>query len=99
MKIQWQTYAGGTGAHHGNSYAAQGEFGEYHIWPPRRRFGLYTLTWANTKGRPAPHGGLWHDLGSFSSPQEAKRAAKDHAASIMGRDPGRRRRALSRRYK
>lgn len=91
MKIQWQTYAGGTSAHRGNSYDARGEFGEYHIWPPQSRFGSYTLKWANTKGKKAPHGGLWHELGSFRSPLEAKRAAKEHALSIVSERDRRRR--------
>lgn len=84
-KMTWHTSAGGTGAHHGNGYSARGDFGEYHIWPPGSRFGSYSLKWANTTGRPAAHGGLWHNLGSFRSPNEAKRAAKEHAASS---DPG-----------
>ena len=77
-RVKWHTFAGGTGAHHGSSYAAYGLWGEYHISPPQHRGGNYRLKWANTHGMPAPHGGLWHDLGSFRSPNNAKKAAADH---------------------
>jgi hypothetical protein len=81
MKLDWHIYSGGTGAHHGHSYDTRGDYGEYHIWPPSTRYGSYHLKWANTTGRVAPHGGLWHDLGSYRSPQAAKKAAKDHEVS------------------
>lgn len=80
----WHTYAGGTSAHHGYSYDNTGPWGHYTIDPPRlgSRFRGYRLMWANTKGAPAPHSGLWHELGRFRSPQAAKGAAKRHAAEI-----------------
>ena len=101
----WATYAGGTGAHHGHSYDIRGAAGEYHVWPPSTRRGGYSLMWANTRGLAAPHSGLWHDLGTFRSPQAAKSAAKRHAAERgvqlnpvfvewTTHDPEQRRRAL-----
>lgn len=84
--MTWHTYAGGTGAAAGKqSYDARGAFGEYHIWPPSAlhpRAG-YRLQWANTQRMKAPHGGLWHDLGSFRSPAAAKAAAKKHADALQ----------------
>jgi hypothetical protein len=46
--------------------------------PPSRRGGNWSLKWANTTGRKAPHGGLWHDLGGFRSANEAKAYAAEH---------------------
>lgn len=95
-KMSWSTFAGGTGAHHGSSYSARGEFGEYHINPPSSRHGGYGLQWANTKSFEGHggHGGLWHDLGTFRSPAAAKKAAKEHASRLTrgpySRDPARR---------
>jgi hypothetical protein len=89
--LKWNTFAGGTGAHHGSSYSARGAFGEYHIWPPSTRFGSYSLQWANNTGRRAAHGGLWHDLGRFRSPNAAKKAAREHEMTTR-LDPRRRRR-------
>jgi hypothetical protein len=87
--LKWHTSAGGTGAHHGRTYSARGAFGEYHIWPPSTRFGSYSLQWANTTGRRAAHGGLWHDLGRFRSPNAAKKAAREHEMTTR-LDPRRR---------
>ena len=92
--LKWNTFGGGTGAHHGNSYSARGECGEYHVDPPSTRDGGYRLAWANTMGKAAPHGGLWHELGTFRSPAAAKGAAADHA---FERGCGRKRRKRSHR--
>jgi hypothetical protein len=81
--IKWHEAAGGTGAKRGtHSYTAAGPWGEYHIWPPPPRRRGYHLQWANTQGQPAPHTGLWHNLGLYDSPNLAKAAAKKHAQSI-----------------
>jgi hypothetical protein len=77
----WSMTAGGTGAHHGHGYThTTSEAGDYHVWPPSTRRGGYSLKWANIRGLAAPHTGLWHDLGTFRSPNAAKGAAKRHAA-------------------
>lgn len=82
-KLAWNMFAGGTGAKEGkHSYSAVGDFGEYHINPPSVRGWGYSLKWANTQGMHAANGGLWHDLGKFASPNEAKRAASEHAAKL-----------------
>lgn len=84
VQMNWSVSAGGTEAIEGkNSYSARGSFGEYHIWPPTYRRRRYALQWANTKSLPAAHGGLWHELGTFSSPQAAKKYAKDHASALL----------------
>ena len=82
--IKWGTYAGGTGAHHGSSYAAYTAIGSYHINPPSRARGKWHLTWANNSGLglEGVHGGLWHDLGSFASPNAAKKIANEHHARM-----------------
>lgn len=77
--MKWHTAAGGTSGFEGSrSYTSFGPFGEYHIWPPERRGGGYTLLWADTrslKGR-----GLWSTIGnSYRSPAQAKSAARKHA--------------------
>jgi hypothetical protein len=86
IAMTWNTYAGGTGAHHGRSYDAKGSFGEYHINPPTRRGGSYSLKWANTNSLPAAHRGLWHDLGKYRSPAAAKSMARKHAETAMALD-------------
>jgi hypothetical protein len=83
--IHWNTFAGGTSAHHGSSYGSKGEYGDYTIDPPQRRGGSYHLMWANTTNREAPHGGLWHDLGHYRSPQAAKKAAKEHEVTTRNK--------------
>jgi hypothetical protein len=76
----WNTLGGGTSAFNPNhnSHSTRGDFGEYHVDPPTRRGGNWSLKWANTTGRKAPHGGLWHDLGGFRSANEAKAHAAEH---------------------
>ena len=99
-RLAWQTFAGGTSAHHGYSYAAYDTVGEYHVWPPQRRGGSYALKWANTSRIPVDglivtHTGLWHDLGSYRSPGAAKGAAQRHAGMLHAAyriNPRRRRR-------
>ena len=85
-KFEWHTFAGGTGAFNPshNSYSTRGNYGEYHIDPPQRRGGAYSLKWANTRSASGHggHSGLWHDLGHFRSPAQAKSAAKKHADSL-----------------
>lgn len=71
MKRNWQTFAGGTSAHHGNSYAMYLENGAmFSIDPPQTKYGAYSLRSFNVT---APH---WVDHGKFRSPQAAKSAAK-----------------------
>lgn len=67
----WQTFAGGTGAHHGNSYSWRIGNGNsmFSINPPQRRGGSYNLQSFNVT---ASH---WVNHGNFSSPQAAKSAA------------------------
>jgi hypothetical protein len=84
MRLKWHQAAGGTGAHHGHSYTAHGDFGEYHIWPPTTRHGSYHLMWADTRSLESR--GLWHDLGRFRSPNEAKGAASAHAEHVLTKD-------------
>lgn len=78
---EWHTFAGGTGAHNPshNSYQWSTEFGEYHLWPPQRRGGGWTLRFANNgPARKSIQQGLWRDLGTFRSPQSAAVAARQH---------------------
>lgn len=83
---KWNTYAGGTGAAEGkHSYDLYVPEGQYTISPfnyPRSpRHAGYMLKFAATGGRPrGGSGGLWHDLGSHSSPQKAASAAAAHYA-------------------
>ena len=80
-RLAWRTFAGGTGAREGAyGYAAVSPVGEYHINAPGfgRRRG-YVLWFVNSRG--FIHGvGLWTDLGSYRTPQNAKAAAQrfDH---------------------
>lgn len=81
---KWNTFAGGTGAaegKHSYSYKA-GIKGEYHIWPYTTRHGRhagYALKYAATGGQPrGSHGGLWHELGTYSSSASAAKAAREH---------------------
>jgi hypothetical protein len=83
---KWTTSAGGTGAaegKHGYSFKS-GIKGEYHIWPFTTKHGRhvgYALKYAATGGAPrGGHSGLWHELGTFSSPAAAARAAREHYA-------------------
>jgi hypothetical protein len=78
-------FAGGSSATPGkHGYTLHPPEGEYHITPYTTRTGRhagYKLQFAGTHGRPrGSHGGLWHDLGSHSSPQKAARAAAEHYA-------------------
>lgn len=85
LKIKWHTTAPGTSALRDdtNGYTANGPFGEYRINAPTYHHRSYSLQWANTTGMPAKHGGLWHDLGSFNSPNAAKGAAQQHAERVL----------------
>lgn len=77
--MKWHQSAGGVGVSADkHSYSAFGPWGEYHIWPKHPRG--YDLKWADTKSI-AGHG-LWHDLGVFASPNEAKGFAKEHASAM-----------------
>lgn len=84
----WQTFAGGTGAHHGSSYAMYLENrAMFDINPPQRRGGSYSL---KSFGVTAPH---WVHHGSFRSPQAAKAEAKrilesGEGAQRFARNPG-----------
>lgn len=78
--MKWHVSAGGVGVSSDkHSYSAFGPWGEYHIWPQHPRG--YDLKWADTKSI-AGHG-LWHDLGVFASPNEAKGFAKEHASAMI----------------
>ncbi len=80
---QWNMFAGGTGAAEGkHSYQYNSDYGQYNINPISRngRHAGYSLKFANTSGKVS--GGLWHDLGMYSSPQDAARAAKEHNKKI-----------------
>jgi hypothetical protein len=82
---KWDMAAGGTSAARGKrSYSYRAVKGEYHIWPYTTKYGRhagYALKYAATGGPPrSSHGGLWHDLGSHSSPAGAAKAAREHYA-------------------
>lgn len=69
-KLKWQTFAGGTGAHHGNSYAAYLSGNRsWHINPPSSRYAGYNL---KSFGVTKPY---WVNHGNYNSPQQAKAAA------------------------
>lgn len=80
---KWNTYAGGTSAapeKHGY-YDIRGPFGLFTIDPISTQYGRhrgYKLSFANEKGLilEGIHGGLWHDLGMYRSPQLAATAAR-----------------------
>jgi len=90
----WSMSAGGTGAHHGHGYSIRGDYGEFHVWAPTRKYGGYRLYFADTHGLLG--GGLWRDMGSFRSPQAAKSAAKSFARDTLGRSVNPRRRSQAR---
>jgi hypothetical protein len=93
-RLAWRTFAGGIGAREGaHGYAAVSPVGEYYInAPPHRRRG-YHLWFVNSRGFLGGVG-LWTDLGTYRTPQNAKAAAQrfDHvliraaspASRIMG---------------
>lgn len=81
----WATYAGGTSAAPGKySYQIEPKPGVvYDIAPITTRYGRhagYRLWIADPTGKSGS--GLWHDLGTFRSPQAAKGAAKRHALEV-----------------
>ena len=82
-KFNWGTYAGGSSSHYPSksSYAAYTDAGDYFIDPPSRKYGAYTLRWANTQRQDTP-GGLWHNVGSYSTVTEAKKAARAHSRNL-----------------
>ena len=86
----WHETAPGTGAARSDThgYTAHGWFGEYHIFAPSSKNGGYRVMWANTTGRnfgdKGVHGGLWHEVGEYRSPNEAKAAAVAHAKATLG---------------
>lgn len=87
--LKWRTFAGGTGAAEGkHGHATYTEHGEYHISPFTTKSGAhagYSLKFAHTKGTgKGLSGGLWHDLGTHRSPNEAKSAAVAHHQKISG---------------
>lgn len=83
---KWNMTAGGTGAAEGkHGYSLQVAEGHYYISPYTTRHGRhagYLLKFAATGGKfpRGSHTGLWHDLGSFASPQKAATAAAKHHA-------------------
>ena len=82
---KWDMTAGGSGAAEGkHGYTFTAPEGTYHIWPYTTRYGRhagYHLKFSATGGRPrGSGGGLWHDLGSHTSPQKAASVAASHYA-------------------
>jgi hypothetical protein len=82
---KWNMTAGGLSAAEGkHGYGFVVPQGTYHIWPFTTKHGRhagYRLRFAATGGQPrGGHSGLWHDLGTFSSPQQAATAARKHYA-------------------
>jgi hypothetical protein len=91
LDFVWHQTAPGTSAlkpdkTHG--YTAHGWFGEYHISAPTQNNRGYLVMWANTTGRnfgpKGAYGGLWHEVGIYRSPNEAKAAAIAHAKATLG---------------
>lgn len=82
-KFNWGTYAGGSASYYPGkrSYAAYTDAGDYFIDPPARKYGSYTVRWANTQRQDAP-GGLWHTVGSYPTVTKAKKAAKAHSRNL-----------------
>lgn len=73
-KLNWTTFHDDGKRY---SYAARFDGGQYTIDPKPKR-GYYVQV-ANQGGLiNMPHSGLWHEIGSFSSPQLAKSAAQKH---------------------
>lgn len=73
-KLNWTTFHGDGKRY---SYAARFDGGQYTIDPKPKR-GYYVQV-ANQGGlMNMPHSGLWHEIGSFSSPQLAKSEAQKH---------------------
>lgn len=93
---QWSTYAGGTGAAEGkHGYSARVAGGTYHVDPFTTKYGRhagYLLRFTTEGGARLPVPGLWTGIAKdgtavpihmqviFWSPNEAKGAAKKHAA-------------------
>jgi hypothetical protein len=80
---KWNMTAGGTSAAPGkHGYSYRPDKGEYHIWPYTTKLGRhagYSLKYAATGGQPrGSHGGLWHDLGTHTTPASAAKAAREH---------------------
>jgi hypothetical protein len=78
IRLAWNTYAGGSAVKpdkHG--YDVHTDFGQFTIDPSSRGCG-YVARWANTSGKSfkGQHSGLWHELGIYRSPGEAKTAVK-----------------------
>jgi hypothetical protein len=85
----WHTFAGGTSAaagKHSYQYPLTNRHGEhvgdYHISPFTTKTGRhagYSLKFTDKEARLGK--GLWHDVGTFRSPQKAAKAALSHADS------------------
>ena len=83
---KWDMFGGGTFAAEGkHSYSFIVPEGKYYVSPfttGRGRHAGYYLKFAAQFKRPKDgHGGLWHDLGVYRSPQAAASAAKTHYAA------------------
>ena len=84
MTFKWHTYAGGISSNKHGYSTSRYAFGYYDIQPVSNRFGShvgYRLYFVNDKGKRP--GGLWQDLGLFSSPNAAKGMAKKHYTSYF----------------
>jgi len=85
----WTESAGGTSAynpeHHG--YSIRTDKGEYHIWVPTDRRGIWHVTFANTTGKYPYGGGLWIWDANARSARSAKQLAKTHYEGLTTRNP------------
>jgi hypothetical protein len=73
----WNTFGPGTGAFNQShySYSWRSDLGTFHVNPPQRRNGLWSLQFTNELGKVALPG-LWNYLGKFSTANKAKKQAE-----------------------
>lgn len=86
-KLNWNTYAGGTGAWEGaNSYSADTSLGKWLVVPVTTRYGRRAGYLVQQAGPPLPeetsarfglHSGLWKELGRVRSLNEGKKLARE----------------------
>ena len=82
----WNTYAGGTGEHHGrNSYSIRGDFGYYSIQPTSKGLGRakgpYIVQFADEKGLLGK--GLWSQLGESMRRSDCVKLCQDHFRDVI----------------